>query len=328
MSPAAVTGSAIGALLLNAAVWGASWWPFRQLDALGLHSLWATALAMLIGVVALLAYRPAAFGDCLRSPTLWAVAAAAGLTNSCFNWAVSLGPVVRVVLLFYLMPVWSILFARLLLGEPLGVGALLRVALALCGAAIVLWTPDTGLPLPASLADWLGTIGGIGMALTNVSLRLAAGAGAAGRSMALFGGSALAAAGVAAAVAATGGPVRWPAFGEQAVAMAALAGAGGGAFAWAAVPGPGWLPGALLLSALLLFANGALQYGASRLPAGITAVVMLFEIVVAAVTAAWIGGEPLSTRTLLGGALILVTTLWSALAAAQVAGGQGAAPRD
>ena len=35
---------AAGALVINAFVWGLSWWPLRELQALGLHPLWATAL--------------------------------------------------------------------------------------------------------------------------------------------------------------------------------------------------------------------------------------------------------------------------------------------
>jgi len=31
-------------LLANALVFGLSWWPFREMQALGLHQLWATAL--------------------------------------------------------------------------------------------------------------------------------------------------------------------------------------------------------------------------------------------------------------------------------------------
>jgi drug/metabolite transporter (DMT)-like permease len=44
-----------------------------------------------------------------------------------------------VVLLFYLMPLWTVLLARLLLGERLTPAAMLRTVLALVGAAIVLW---------------------------------------------------------------------------------------------------------------------------------------------------------------------------------------------
>ena len=38
------TAWAVAGLLLNAFVWGLSWWPFKQLEALGLHPLWATAI--------------------------------------------------------------------------------------------------------------------------------------------------------------------------------------------------------------------------------------------------------------------------------------------
>ena len=41
------------ALVLNALVWGVSWWPFRQLDPGGLHPLWATALMYALGLARL-----------------------------------------------------------------------------------------------------------------------------------------------------------------------------------------------------------------------------------------------------------------------------------
>jgi hypothetical protein len=50
---------------------------------------------------------------------LWVLVLAAGTTNATFNWAVTIGDVVRVVLLFYLMPLWAVLLARLLLKERL-----------------------------------------------------------------------------------------------------------------------------------------------------------------------------------------------------------------
>ena len=67
---------------------------------------YATAVALL------LVLRPAALGELLRTPALWSLMLAAGVTNACFNWAVSLGDVVRVILLFYLMPLWTVLLAR------------------------------------------------------------------------------------------------------------------------------------------------------------------------------------------------------------------------
>ena len=160
------------ALMFNAFVWGVSWWPFRQLQALGLHPLWATTLIYLVAVVAITLWRPLAWRDLLAAPTLWLLVLASGTTNAAFNWAVTVGDVVRVVLLFYLMPLWAVLLARVLLHERLTALALLRVALALGGAGIVLWPEGgSGWPLPRSLADWLAVAGGFSFALNNVMLR-------------------------------------------------------------------------------------------------------------------------------------------------------------
>ncbi|MBC7718155.1 MAG: EamA family transporter, partial [Pseudorhodobacter sp.] len=59
------------ALLFNALVWGASWWPFRQLQGMGLHPLWATVLIYSIAVTLIVALRPKACREVLRTPSLW-----------------------------------------------------------------------------------------------------------------------------------------------------------------------------------------------------------------------------------------------------------------
>ena len=92
------------ALMLNAFVWGVSWWPFRQLEAAGVHPLWATALVYMVAVAAITIARPAAWRELFAHPALWLLVLGSGCTNAAFNWAVTIGDVVRVVLLFYLMP--------------------------------------------------------------------------------------------------------------------------------------------------------------------------------------------------------------------------------
>ena len=36
----------VAALVVNAFVWGCSWWPFRELQDEGVHALWSTALIL------------------------------------------------------------------------------------------------------------------------------------------------------------------------------------------------------------------------------------------------------------------------------------------
>jgi len=279
------------ALVFNAFTWGVSWWPFRQLGALGLHALWLTGLIYAAAVAVLLLMRPGAAGQLLGQRRLWWLVLAAGGTNACFNWAVSIGDVVRVVLLFYLMPVWTLLLSRALLGERISARGVLRVALALAGAAVVLWPQDGRLAAGAAglLPDVLAVAGGFCFALNNVMLRREAAQPEAARALAMFCG------GAAVSLALAG----WLTAGGTVPAPPALA------WAWA-------LP-ALGLTAWFLLSNLALQYGAARLPANTTAVVMLSEVVFASVSAVLLGAGTLGVREALGAAMILGGALLAAV---------------
>jgi drug/metabolite transporter (DMT)-like permease len=278
------------ALVLNALTWGVSWWPFRQLAAQGLHPLWATVMIYTLAVVVITLWRRGAWGELWRTRSLWLLVVASGTTNATFNWGVTVGDVVRVVLLFYLMPLWAVLLARLLLKEALTRAALLRVAMALTGAAVVLWPAGgiaEGLPLPRTLPEWLGMLGGFTFALNNVLLRREAHQPEAPRALAMFAGGAVVSAGLALSLHAS---VPWP-----------------------PAPAWGWMAGGLLMGLAFLGGNMALQYGASRLPANVTAVVMITEVLFAAGSAVLLGAGQVTPALCVGGALIVGATLLAGL---------------
>jgi drug/metabolite transporter (DMT)-like permease len=281
------------ALVLNAFVWGVSWWPFRELQSRGFHPLWATAFTYFVAIAAFALFAPGAWRPFLREPGLWLLAAASGLTNVGFNWGVTVGDVVRVVLLFYLMPAWSVLLAWALLGERPSAGGIARLAIALAGVAIVLKQPGADWPVPESVADWLGVLSGFSFALTNIVLRKLQHVPAPSRLMAMFGGGAALAFVVACAGAA-----------QQVVAPPSL---------------PAWGDVALilLLAAGFVCANLGWQYGASRLPAQATALIMLSEVLFASGSAAWLGAGEITGRVVAGATLILFAAAWSAWPARQ-----------
>jgi len=270
------------ALVLNAFTWGVSWWPLRELQAAGLHPLWATVLVYAVAVVLISLRQPRAWVELLRTRSLWVLVLAAGTTNASFNWAVTIGDVVRVVLLFYVMPLWAVLLARLLLHERLTPAALGRVALALTGAAVVLWPADgAGWPLPRTLAEALGVLGGFSFALNNVMLKREAARSASSRALAMFLGGVVVSALLALATAVPAPPPS----------------------------APGWIVGMLALALAFLGGNLALQYGAARLPANATAVIMITEVLFASVSAVLLGAGTLTPALALGGSLIVLASL-------------------
>ena len=142
--------------------------------------------------------------------------------------------------------------------------------------------------MPQGLPDWLAIMGGFSFALTNVMLSKLSHTPTGSRMLAMFAGGSVLAAG------------------------AALVG-----MAQHLVPAPalqGMAPLLVLgLSLAFLISNSALQYGAARLAATTTALVMLTEILFASGSAALLGAAAFTPRIWLGGSLIVLAALMAAL---------------
>ncbi len=283
------------ALLFNAFVWGVSWWPLRALHSAGLHPLWATALVYLVALVCLVVLVRGSAQRFWRHPQLWWLAVAAGLTNICFNWAVTMGDVVRVVLLFYLMPAWSVLLAWWLLGDRPTPQALLRVVLAFAGVVLVVVPAGAGLPSFSEVGSGLSSIdllavaGGFCFALTNVLLRRFHNTPESGRMVAMFCG------------------------GFVIAGLGALAATATGVASAPPAPAVGWLLVAASLALAFVLGNLGLQYGAARLAAGTTALVMLTEVLFASTSSVLLGAAQPGPRLLAGGAFIVLAALLALL---------------
>jgi drug/metabolite transporter (DMT)-like permease len=279
----------IAALVFNALIWGVSWWPMRWLAQQGLHPLWATGFIFSITTLCMVLWRPQTFMVLLRTPSLWVIALASGMTNSAFNWGVVAGDVVRVVLLFYLMPLWATLLARVLLNEAITALSVLRMGLGLAGALVVLWPAQGQLSLSDfHVADGLGVIGGFGFALNNVMLRRHADVAPQGRILAMFAGCAVLSSSLALCFS-VGRSVPWP----PAMQL-------------------DWAVGCGLVALMFITGNLALQIGATRLPAQVTAVVMLTEVLFAAVSSIAWGDQTLHLSLLIGGGLIVLAAFLAA----------------
>lgn len=278
-------------LMAAATAWGLIWYPYRLLEAVGLSGGAASLLTYASGILPLLylAHRRGWSVPAGQWGWLLAVALTAGWTNLSYVLAVIDGEVMRVLLLFYLAPLWTVVFARLILKEQAGPWGWAVIGLALAGAYVMLGRSEGRtwqLPLPASGAEWLGLASGVGFALTNVVSRGARKIPIETRSLWTFiGVTAMAAAFVLVEGLPTG------------VIAAAMAG-------W------NWLVLAGITLALLL-ATFTVQYGLAHTPANRAIVIMLFELVVAAISSQWLAGEVMDAREWVGGAMIVAATLFS-----------------
>jgi len=276
----------IGALA-SALVWGLLWYPFRVLHELNVHGPLATlitfVLAMLCGIVLL---RRNWYAEVARAGWwLPVLTLSAGWANFAYVLAMLHGEVMRVLLLFYLSPLWTVLLSYLLLNERLNRYGYMIIALSFGGAMVMLWKPQAGMPLPANFAEWLGLSAGMAFALGNVVSRCATHISIKIRSFAIWFGTAMLTA-----------PLLWW--------------QGGLATQLFAIEPYAWL--LLGLLGVTLFATIlTVQYAITHLPANRAIVLFLFQLVVAAGSSYVLAGEEMQLRDWIGALLIISATLLS-----------------
>lgn len=274
----------VAALLTGAIVWGLIWYPFRVLQNAGFSGETATLITYFIALVAGLIVFRGAFRAIRQAPLiLFLIGLSAGWTNLAYVLAVIHGGVVRVLLLFYLAPVWTIILSRTLLKERINGFGLQVMLLSFAGAMIMLWPPGNGLPLPQNGAEWMGLSSGFMFAVSNVLARKAHYLSLHLKALSVWTGV---------------------------VVLALLATVYTGKILPANFDFNGVL--LLLLVALAVFlVNPVVQYGLSYTSANRAIVIFMFELVVGAISAYCLADEAVTLREALGGVMIIIASLLS-----------------
>jgi drug/metabolite transporter (DMT)-like permease len=268
-------------LLGSAVLWGLLWWPLKGFSAAGLSGPMLSLLAYgSVGVcgIAFVWRERAAWRR--QWPLLVLLTLAGGWANTAFVHALMVGEVVRVMLLFYLAPVWSVLGGRIFLGEKISHRRALAVALALIGLWFVIGG-SAAWAKPLGTADWLALTAGLAFAGNNVISRAGQSIPMLSKTAVMFIGCGLVSIGSVAVNHAVLPVMSWP-------LVLAIAGY---AFGW------------------LLLATATWQYGVTHLESGRAGLIMTMELLVAVLSAMWIGGESLLPREWAGGALIALAAL-------------------
>lgn len=269
----------IAAILIGAGMWGVIWYPLRLLDARGFSGLWLTVFIYGVALTASLPRTAREIPLWTRRPWHFvALLLTAGWTNIAFVEAVLTGNILRVVMLFYLSPLWAVVLARLWLGERIAPLSAISLGVAMSGAIVMLWNPVAGLPLPRDAADWYALSSGIAFAISNIITREAADIPVGAKSAAVWAGVVLI--GVVMNLMLDRG---WPPVSGTTLGYALVLGVCG-----------------ILVMTILV------QYGVSHLPVQQSAVLALIELVVAAVSQQLLTNEVVTAREWWGSVLIVV----------------------
>lgn len=278
----------VTALLVGAIIWGLLWYPYRLLEEVRISGPIATTVTYIIALLLGLAV----FRKHLRGSPIFGrewhllfwIGLFAGWTNLAYVLGVVHGEIMRVLLLFYLAPLWTIVFARLMLNEVLSLYGYLVIVFSLAGAIIMLWQPENGVSIHSSYADWMGLSAGFTFALSNVLSRKDQHHNVQLKSLAVWLGVSLIA-------------LAYSLFLSELPVLSDIS-----ADTYLLLAGVG-----LIVFALSL----VVQYGLTHTPANQAIVIMLAELVAAAVGAYILADEAMTQREWIGGAMIVSAGLFS-----------------
>ena len=265
-------------LLVTATMWGLVWYPLRLLEGQGLSGLWLSLASYGAALCAALLWLWRSRADWKSNPlVLGMMTLAVGWCNVAFVLAILDGTVVRVLLLFYLSPLWALVLGWVLLDEHPGSAGLLAFVLAVTGAAAMLWDPAMGLPWPRDAADWLAVSSGFAFSFANVMVRKVP-------QVSLQTKSAVSWLGVVVVAA------LWISLAQESFPPVSLS-------TWTGAAMLGWF-GFMVMTVTVI-------YGVSHMPVHRSAVILLFELVAGAVSSLLLTDERVQLQEWLGGGLIL-----------------------
>ncbi len=268
-------------LTITSTFWGLSWIPLSFFESNGVHG---TVIIFVTHLILACIFFPKGFKYSYffhHRLSILGIALAGGMGIFSFTYAYIYGDVVRVMVLFYLLPIWGVLGGRIFLNEVLDRWRWAGVFLAIVGAVLILG----GVAIfdsPPTWIDVLALLSGFSFAMNNIMFRGV-------KHMAL--------------------PSKlWVMF----VGVSIITGLGlllNGGQGASEVSASIWLwLVAYALSALLL-ANYGSQWAIERMEASKSSIIITFQLVAAVLSATFLGNDTLVLTEWLGCIFVVTASL-------------------
>lgn len=278
---------AVWVLFVASILWGLTWLPLKFLHEQGFEGIAVTFYVYLVLFGLMLPW-------VLRQKrALWkkhwrvfvAVAFLGGGAQLAFNSALIYGDVIRVMVLFYLVPLWGVLGGRIFLKEQIDVIRWLGVGLSIIGAFLVVGGMNAFIA-PPSWIDLIALLSGFLFAMNNIVFRVSPEVSVYGKLAFMFLGATILSS------------VLLLATDQQ---------------AWdVTVTDQAWLFLLLYAAIWMLLANLGTQWAVTHMEAGRSSIIVIFELVTAVVSASILLGETLAPPEIIGGSLIVLAAILEA----------------
>jgi drug/metabolite transporter (DMT)-like permease len=151
-------------------VYGLYWIPLRALEQAGLPDVLPALMFNLVPMVLILPLIAWRWRNFVRAPLSFHVTGVVvGLSLVGYTNAFLYTDVVRVLILFYLTPIWGFILARIVLGDLITPIRMASILLGI-GGMLTIFGIDTGIPLPDNVGDWIALAAGVLWAVASLMM--------------------------------------------------------------------------------------------------------------------------------------------------------------
>ena len=154
--------------------WGTYWIPLRSIDSVNSGSVWPLFLSFLFLALILLKPLIKSITNIFINKNYFFLAGCffAALGISLYSESLLRGEIAKVVVLFYLCPIWGTIFARFILNHSLTIKRIFSIILGIIGLEIIVGF-DKGIILPSTTVEWIALLAGLMWAMSMTLFNLA-----------------------------------------------------------------------------------------------------------------------------------------------------------
>ena len=154
------------AVIFASFFWGTYWIPLRSINQDSDKSVWPLALSFLL--VSIILFKPliTSVKKQIHNKDLYFILGniSSALAIALYSESLLRGEIAKVVLLFYLCPIWGTILAKIVLHQSFNIQRYLSLILGIIGLEIILKI-DKGIFLPTTLVEWMALSAGFTWAL-------------------------------------------------------------------------------------------------------------------------------------------------------------------
>ena len=161
-------------VIVSCLFWGTYWIPLRSIDSVNSGSVWPLFLSFLL--LALILAKPLikSITNIFINKNYFFLAGCffAALGISLYSESLLRGEIAKVVVLFYLCPIWGTIFARFILNHSFTIKRIFSIILGIIGLEIIVGF-DKGIILPSTTVEWIAILAGLMWAMSMTLFNLA-----------------------------------------------------------------------------------------------------------------------------------------------------------